>query len=571
MNLALLDCSLCRAGCIACLLVLPPLAVAAPPGAPSAGTILKQNTPPPSLPTAPGAVIQLPAPQQQTAASSLQFTVKHIIIEGNTLVPTADLTPLVASAENHRDTLASLKAAAARITALYHQRGYPLAYAYLPAQQIKNGIVKIAVVEPRYDHIAVQYATPQTRGLPPRLQASQARKTLGLQPGQPVEQSSLERGLLLLNQTPGVRVAGTLVPGSQPATTTLQATVTDTPVMRATLGVDDYGSNFTGRMRTLVNASLDDPFGYGGQLAVNGLVTSGGLLKSTGGSITSPDLWNGLRVGAYASHTTYTLGGQFAPLEEGGTANQYGGDIQMPLILAPGRILAARLDLLHDDFRQSSAVVGSNDHSTINLARLALNGALADALQGVTSGGLSVTLGYNHISSAGARAADAAGPQTRGHFWIAQARVQRSQALPARFHLRASLSGQVASRNLDGSQKFYLGGPAGVMGYAVGEGGGDQGVLARLGLFHAIPLPLPGSLTFGALLQGGEVWRYHSRFGGALSNNRLRMAGAGPELAYQFESWVAIQLDYIRQLGATLPTHGANSHGQLWGSLRISF
>ena len=45
----------------------------------------------------------------------------------------------------------------------------------------------------------------------------------------------LERGLILLNQTPGVQVAGSLIPGAQPGTSGLEVTLTDTPVARAVL------------------------------------------------------------------------------------------------------------------------------------------------------------------------------------------------------------------------------------------------------------------------------------------------------------------------------------------------
>ncbi|WP_141715332.1 ShlB/FhaC/HecB family hemolysin secretion/activation protein, partial [Burkholderia ubonensis] len=49
------------------------------------------------------------------------------------------------------------------------------------------------------------------------------------------------------------------------------------------------------------------------------------------------------------------------------------------------------------------------------------------------------------------------------------------QALGARLQLLTQFSAQLASRNLDSSEKFSLGGPYGVRGYALGAGSGDQG------------------------------------------------------------------------------------------------
>ena len=55
------------------------------------------------------------------------------------------------------------------------------------------------------------------------------------------------------------------------------------------------------------------------------------------------------------------------------------------------------------------------------------------------------------------------------------------------------VAGQKASRNLDSSEEFYLGGPNGVRAYAQGEGAGDEGLLSTAELrWHA---PVQG-LTF---------------------------------------------------------------------------
>ncbi len=540
-----------------------PLASQAQVTPPTAGTILKQTVPPRQLPRAPRSVITLPRPAQQANAAALSFKVRHITIDGNTLVPTAALLPLVQGLEGKTDRLADLQAACTRITNYYHQQGYPLAYAYVPAQKVAGGNVRIAIIEPRYDHIRVK-----ARG---RLRPAQAVRTLDLQSGAPIRQSSLERGLLLLNQTPGVRVTGTLVPGQTTGTSNLDVTTHATPLARFSAGVDNYGSPDTGRVRGLISGTLDDPFGYGGQIAANALRTSGGLLQSEGLSLMSPNLGWGWRIGAYGSHTHYTLGGAFAALHEHGHANQYGIYASVPLILAPGRILEARLDLLRDQFAQSSATVGLDDRSHLDLARLTVAGSWADP-HGTTASGIVVTGGRKVFSTAGALAADAEGPQTAGRFWIGQVRVQRIQSLPHGFDLRAGLSGQIASHNLDASQQFYLGGPMGVMNYAVGAAGGDAGALLRLGLFHAIPTGA-GQLNIGALLQGGEVWLHHSTFTGAATPNHADLYGGGVELDYAVAAWLDLQLAYVHRIGSTaLPaSSGGESSGEFWGSLQLRF
>lgn len=522
---------------------------------PSAGAIQHDMKLPTMPPQAPGQVINLPAPQAQKLNTATTVALRQIIIQGNTLLPTTELAPLVDPLQGRTVTLADLQQGAAQITALYQKRGYPLAYAYLPAQQIKDGVVTMTVVEPRYDQISVTGTS--------RLDPAQARRTLGLQSGAPITQSALDRGLLLLNQTPGIRVAGTLIPGATPATTTLEARVSDTPAVRGSVSADDYGSPFTGRTRALANVSVDNPFGYGSQLSANGLTTAGGLLHAGGFSVQSPDVGDGGRFGVYASRTHYRLGGAFAALQVSGQAGQVGADFSIPLILEPGRILQARVDLLRNRFRETSAVAQLNDRSHVNLLRFTLNGALADAAGGLTSGGVVLTRGTMHFDSASAAVADAAGARMAGSFWSTQIQVQRTQPLPAGLSFKADLSGQLSSKNLNDSEKFYLGGPQAVMSTPVGEAGGDAGALLRLSLSHAIPLPASQQLEVAALLQGGQIWLNHNPYGTTSAQNRQHLVGAGVGLTYQWAQRINARLDYVHRLGSVPPVRGANSHGEL--------
>jgi hemolysin activation/secretion protein len=537
-----------------------PALAAAPP---SSGTILQQSTPAPQAPTAPGPVLRLPSPKLQRSQSAVRIPVKRIHVQGNTLLPEDTLSRLAKTLEGRTVTLGDLDALAGRITDRYHAAGYPLAYAYVPAQRIQGGLVTLNVIEPRYDRILITGKS--------RLKASVVRRTLSVSSGQPIAEAPLSRGLLLLERTPGVRVAGTLVPGAQPATSSLQVHLQDQSRARASLGVDNHGGAYTGRTRGTFTASLDNPFGYGSQLAVNGLSTEGGLLHAGGFSALSPNLHDGLRLAVYGSRTVYRLGGEFAALRQSGQANQYGASLRYPLVLRPGRLLQASLDVLRNDFTQTTASIGTQDRSHIDLARLSLSGAYADRWGGMNTAGLSVSHGQLLLDSATARATDAAGPQTAGVFWVGQLNLDRRQRLPARFVLGVNLSGQLASGNLDGNQKFYLGGPDGVMSYPVGEAGGDEGVLLRTRLAHGVPLArLPGRLEAALLAQAGKVWVNRHPYAGASGQASLFRAGAGVGLDYHWRDRVSASLSYVHRVGPDRATAGPAHAGEVWASLKLN-
>lgn len=536
------------------------LAYGAPPGP---GTIQRQVSPPSVLPQAPAPVLTLPSPEQQISKSTIRIPVNRIVITGNTLISAEHLLPLVHDVLGRTVTLAELEKAAARITDYYHAQGYPLASAYLPAQKIKDGKLTIAVVEPHYDKILIDDQS--------RLNAGQARRTLNLASGAPIEQGGLDRGLLLLNQTPGIRVAGTLVPGAKPATSSLETHIRDTPMLQASATVDNFGAKSTGRTRGLIDASIGNPFGFGSQIAVNGITTNGGLLHAGGFSLLSPDLADGLRASAYGSQTRYRLGGTFASLGEQGKATQYGLGLSYPLILAPGRIASVRLDWQRNKFSQISNTVGFDSRSHIDLLRLSVNGALADRTGGMTSGGFSLSHGRLSLDSSDARQADAAGPNAAGSFWVAQWNLRRDQPLPADFRLRADLSGQLASHNLDGSQKFYLGGPYGVMSYAVSSGGGDDGALLQMKLAHDLPLPVDVGRVEAALLgQYGVVWLNRSPYPGSARPNRQKMAGVGVSLGYRWNARVSAEVDYVHRVGAKPSSVTSGDRQRVWASLKLA-
>lgn len=535
---------------------------AVPGGAPGAGAILQQLAPAPRVPSVPGSVVTLPTPVQQKHESKLPIPVRRVEISGNTLMPTNVLAPLMRGVEGRSVTLGRLQDAVDRITKLYQRRGYPLAFAYLPPQTIRGGVVRVIVVEPHYDRVEVTGHS--------RFRAAQARRVMGAHAGAPVAMSSLNRGLLLLNRTPGVRVQGALIPGATTGTTTLRLRREDGPLLGFNLSESNYGSRYTGSALTSGTVTVNDPFGYGSALAVNGVISGANQLHAGSFALTSPDLWNGVQAGFYGSVTDYRLGGAFTALHEVGRSNQIGGYLSDPVILSPGREVDLRFDILETWLAQSTRATGTAERQRIPLERLSIAGQFADRYHGINSASVSVAHGNLSIGPAAARAVDAAGPRAAGSFEVAQFRLARLQALPQGFSLTLDAQGQLAGQNLDSSQQFYLGGPYGVMSYAVGAGGGDDGYLLSAKLSHRVPVPrLPGVLTASLLAQSGTVWVNHTVYAGFTGKNVESESGIGVGLDYRWHGF-ELNLAYAHQLGANSASLLSRAHDQVWVELSYS-
>ena len=76
------------------------------------------------------------------------------------------------------------------------------------------------------------------------------------------------------------------------------------------------------------------------------------------------------------------------------------------------------------------------------------------------------------------------------------------QTLDKHFDILLKASSQISSRNLDSSERFYLGGARGVRAYPQGEASGDEGILGSLELRYHTSVP---GLTVSTYYDAGHV------------------------------------------------------------------
>ncbi|MCX7178390.1 MAG: BamA/TamA family outer membrane protein [Proteobacteria bacterium] len=126
-----------------------------------------------------------------------------------------------------------------------------------------------------------------------------------------------------------------------------------------------------------------------------------------------------------------------------------------------------------------------------------------------------------------------------------------------------SLTGQLASKNLDSSEKFYLGGSSGVRAYPASEGGGAEGHLLTLELRWR----LPEGITLTAFHDNGRVTvNRHNDYIGAATPNVISLRGSGLALAWQTSSGLNLKLTWARRQGSNPnPTASGNDQD---GSLK---
>src|SRR5690606_18424608 len=210
-------------------------------------------------------------------------------------------------------TLAELDQAAASITAYYRNRGYTVARAFVPAQQIVDGLVTIQIIEGRLENVTFDGQNWYREQL---LQSYVDGFTVG-ENGELVTDASLERRMLLLNDLPGLRARATLVPGERFGTTSIDIEVTE-KLFGAYLGYSNSGTKETGEHRVDLSAAINNPLTLGDQLSLRSIESTDNLFRYHRVGYIIPIGYDGFKLGVSALETDYKLGGDFKILDISG-------------------------------------------------------------------------------------------------------------------------------------------------------------------------------------------------------------------------------------------------------------
>lgn len=418
-------------------------------------------------PNAPRAAIKLPA--------GAKVEVSRFRLTGNKSFGSDLLTSLVKPWEGRVLDVDGLNEAAGAITRHYQNQGYLLAYAYLPAQKIEQGVIEIAVLEGTVD--SVQIVTAQDVRLSDEVIQQHVE---GIAQAPQVLQTDLERRLLLLNDIPGVVARASFVPGGKPGTADVVVTVAEEEPLVSTIDFNNYGSDSTGEFRLGVQFYLRNLFGLGDSTRVRLQTSQKAELVSGSINTRVPLNGRGLSAEAGLSRLSYELGAPYSALGARGEANV----LHLGLVHQLVRSMYDNVSLSAAyDYKDLTDVIEfiSNNKKTSHQLNLGMSASTRDTFGGggqtqsslgLTSGSLSWDQG-------------AAGTAPSGHFSKMTFDVSRRQALGADWTLLAKMSGQYAFDNLDSSEKYALTGPYGVRAYAPGQASVDSASMVALELRRA--------------------------------------------------------------------------------------
>jgi hemolysin activation/secretion protein len=250
---------------------LPPPQDVIPIPSPSPPNLPSTPAPPPQVPDD---LIQPnpPAPPAEPLPGDIPATivVKQFEVIGSTVFTTEDFERITKEYINRPISLAELFEVRSKITQLYINNGFITSGAYIPPQDLEEGVVKIQISEGGIEDIQVT----GTRHLNPAF----VRSRISLATTTPLNQRRLVEALQLLrlkNDRLIQSISAELSTGTQPGESLLEVKVTEAPRWEAQLTLDNGRTPSVGTFRRQLQVTNFDLVGLGDTLALTYTNTDG--------------------------------------------------------------------------------------------------------------------------------------------------------------------------------------------------------------------------------------------------------------------------------------------------------
>jgi len=163
-------------------------------------------------------------------------------------------------------TLGQIEGVADKITNFYRERGFVLAKAYIPKQEVRDGIVNLTMQLGLLGEVnAVDNVIYKN---------SRLESVFDDLITKPVTNNNIEERLYLINDFPGINVSGFFEPGSQVGDTRLNIKVNRENRYAGNVRVDNHGTKETGKVRLYADAYINNALGLGDYLQIGMLNSS---------------------------------------------------------------------------------------------------------------------------------------------------------------------------------------------------------------------------------------------------------------------------------------------------------
>lgn len=471
------------------------------------------------------------------------FFVNEIKLTGYTL-PDNDgkLTTILDKYSKRNVKISELSTLTSELNEYCRTCGYTVPQAIIPAQEIKDGILEVKIYVASYDQINIV-----------KNESDVADRVLAkyidyLADEDVILDKKLELAVNNINDLPGVIATAVLKPGSKPGTTSLDLVVDKRPVWNNYIFTDNGGGYYSGRYRYGFNTEINNPGHQGDKFIINGSLTSHDV-KNYGIRYETPVGSRGTRAGIAYSQSNYELN----------TNSMYDS-----LGRSKGISIYGMTPIYRDREDRVTAIYGYDRRDIRDEIKFRI---LPGILPNITT---DKTADVWHVGVSGSQYNPNQFTQYDLIYWYGNLDTDGGSYLDGDYHkltadwlniwydnkfnYRINMHGQMASRALDGSEQFFLGGINGVRAYGNGDGYGDDAYLATFEVRCKTDIE---GLEAAAFIDTGYAENKAAKYSEHLSGWGLGLRYAKPN------DWYA-QLDWSRKINAREDWVEPDDHSGRW-------
>ncbi len=477
-------------------------------------------------------------------------------------------------------TIGQIQEVAAAVTERYRGAGFILAQAFVPAQEVDDGVVTIEVFEGNLGAVIFQ-------GNEVYRDAVLAAPFQDLIEA-PVTASSIESAILTTSDYPGISVFGVFQPGTEVGETDLIVRVQDERSWEGSLRADNYGTRFTGQYRVFADLQFNNPTGVGDRFYA-------AILRQF--DPTNGRFWKlEYERPIFDPGTTIGVSGQRNPFDVAGSIPGLAGESEIFRLFGRHSLVRSRQKNISSivTWRRSNAfttlngndvaedvlsvlefetVFDSIDSRTrgLNLGALGFTVGLGDLLGGVGDGKVADSGGVCPSRTGGS------GDCATNDFFKTYGSYSRLQKLDEDISLLLRTEGQWSPSLLTSLEQFNIGGPASVRAYPVSEALFDSGVFGSLELTVNAPgfsdVPAFGGLTWGQVLRVSFFSDFaYGRLNDPATSDlgSASFSGYGAGLGFGIPGDVQGRLQYARPFPGAGPASDGD-YGRWWFEVTYQF
>ncbi len=459
----------------------------------------------------PAPVAPVKAPEESVANAKLQeqakkikFHLNKIILKGNHVYSTAELSKIYSRYENRDISVADLFTITQEITNYYRNNGYILSRAILPPQRVQEGIVTIQVIEGYINAVDVT-------GKPYRTCARILVYGNKIKQCRPLYLPRMTKYLLMANDIPGTQVKAVFAPSKLETGAADLSLVGETKPITGYFSYDDYGTRYIGPQQFTGNVALNS-------FAMPGDSTNLTVVKTPRGEeLTYGDINYSLPVNdegmrfviggtRTGTHPEYVL----EPVDINGINYNYYSNVSIPLIRTETQslILRSGFTLLNSNVTAFTQEL-YNDH--VRSLDIGTTYSFSDRFMGsnLFSGDIRQGLPiFDYTKDTNPVTALTSRPGGHANYTKLLFSATRLQALPRNFSLYGNANGQYAFEALLSSEQFTFGGSQIGRGYDSAELIGDRGLSGSFEVRYDLAVnrfPLQ-SLQLYTFYDAGVIW-----------------------------------------------------------------